>query len=87
MQRVVLSSRPGRKLLTTEGELFSGVLCCTHVANVYSNYSFIHKGTEGVPVPDNFRVEETTLAPDLKDGEVLVRTLCLSVDPYMVTVL
>lgn len=40
-------------------------------------------GTNGVPVPENFRVEETTLTPDLKDGEVLVRTLYLSVDPYM----
>lgn len=29
-------------------------------------------------------MEETTLAPDLEDGEVLVRTLYLSVDPYMV---
>uniref|UniRef100_A0A8C2XMR8 Prostaglandin reductase 2 n=1 Tax=Cyclopterus lumpus TaxID=8103 RepID=A0A8C2XMR8_CYCLU len=40
-------------------------------------------GNDGAPVPGNFRLEETTLAPDLKDGEVLVRTLCLSVDPYM----
>lgn len=29
-------------------------------------------------------MEEATLAPDLEDGEVLVRTLYLSVDPYMV---
>lgn len=55
------------------------------MANVFSNDLFIHTGTDGVPVSDNFRVEETTLAPDLKDGEVLVRTLCLSVDPYMVS--
>ncbi|XP_034713686.1 prostaglandin reductase 2 [Etheostoma cragini] len=40
-------------------------------------------GKNGVPVPENFRLEETTLVPDLKDGEVLVRTLYLSVDPYM----
>ncbi|KAJ4939759.1 hypothetical protein JOQ06_029195 [Pogonophryne albipinna] len=40
-------------------------------------------GNNGVPVPAHFRLEETTLAPDLEDGEVLVRTLCLSVDPYM----
>ncbi|XP_037602491.1 prostaglandin reductase 2 [Sebastes umbrosus] len=40
-------------------------------------------GNNGAPVPENFRLEETTLNPDLKDGEVLVRTLCLSVDPYM----
>ncbi|GAA6223308.1 prostaglandin reductase 2 [Lates japonicus] len=50
VQRVVLSSRPGKN---------------------------------GAPVPENFRLEETTLAPDLKDGEALVRTLYLSVDPYM----
>nr|XP_033498799.1 prostaglandin reductase 2-like [Epinephelus lanceolatus] len=40
-------------------------------------------GKTGVPVPENFRVDEVTLATDLKDGEVLVRTLYLSVDPYM----
>ncbi|XP_029983139.1 prostaglandin reductase 2 isoform X1 [Sphaeramia orbicularis] len=40
-------------------------------------------GTDGVPVPENFRLEEKTLTTDLKDGEVLVRTLYLSVDPYM----
>ncbi|KAM9708038.1 prostaglandin reductase 2 [Menidia menidia] len=40
-------------------------------------------GRDGAPVPENFCLEEITLAPDLKDGEVLVRTLYLSVDPYM----
>uniref|UniRef100_H3DPM1 Prostaglandin reductase 2 n=2 Tax=Tetraodon nigroviridis TaxID=99883 RepID=H3DPM1_TETNG len=40
-------------------------------------------GKDGAPEPGNFRVEETTLEPDLEDGEVLVRTLYLSVDPYM----
>lgn len=40
-------------------------------------------GKNGAPVPENFRLEEINLAPDLKDGEVLVRTLYLSVDPYM----
>lgn len=40
-------------------------------------------GVNGVPVTENFLLEETTLAPDLNDGEVLVRTLFLSVDPYM----
>ncbi|KAM9354579.1 prostaglandin reductase 2 isoform 1-T2 [Pholidichthys leucotaenia] len=40
-------------------------------------------GIHGVPVPENFHLEEITLGPDLKDGEVLVRTLYLSVDPYM----
>lgn len=45
---------------------------------------YLHLGKNSAPVPGNFRVEETTLAPDLEDGEVLVRTLYLSVDPYMV---
>ncbi|XP_055361481.1 prostaglandin reductase 2 isoform X2 [Betta splendens] len=40
-------------------------------------------GKNGAPVPENFRVEEATLASDLQDGDVLVRTLYLSVDPYM----
>ncbi|XP_061699802.1 prostaglandin reductase 2 isoform X2 [Syngnathoides biaculeatus] len=40
-------------------------------------------GANGVPDPQNFRLEEETLAPDLEDEEVLVRTLYLSVDPYM----
>ncbi|XP_071354795.1 prostaglandin reductase 2 isoform X1 [Trachinotus anak] len=40
-------------------------------------------GKNGAPVPENFRLEETTLTSDLKDGEALVRTLYLSVDPYM----
>lgn len=35
-------------------------------------------------MPENFHVEETTLVPDLEDQEVLLRTLYLSVDPYMV---
>ncbi|XP_010895588.3 prostaglandin reductase 2 isoform X1 [Esox lucius] len=40
-------------------------------------------GANGEPVPSNFRVEETTVQPDLNKGQVLVRTLFLSVDPYM----
>lgn len=44
----------------------------------------MHQGKNGAPVPENFRVEEATLVPDLEDQEVLVRTLYLSVDPYMV---
>ncbi|KAF7665790.1 hypothetical protein LDENG_00131590 [Lucifuga dentata] len=40
-------------------------------------------GANGVPAPENFRLEMMTIAPDLNDGEVLVRTLYLSVDPYM----
>lgn len=37
---------------------------------------------EGEPSPDNFRVEEAAI-PDLSEGEVLLKTLYLSLDPYM----
>ena len=37
---------------------------------------------EGAPTPDNFRIEEAELPP-LKDGEVLLRIVYLSLDPYM----
>lgn len=36
----------------------------------------------GMPTPDNFKIENVEV-PQPKDGEVLVRTLYLSVDPYM----
>ena len=36
----------------------------------------------GMPTTDNFKIEETQM-PEPKDGEVSVRTLYLSVDPYM----
>lgn len=36
----------------------------------------------GFPIPGNFRLEETEI-PRPKDGEVLLRTLYLSLDPYM----
>jgi NADPH-dependent curcumin reductase CurA len=37
---------------------------------------------EGAPTKDNFRVEEVT-APVPRDGEVLLRSIYLSLDPYM----
>ncbi|XP_046874061.1 prostaglandin reductase 2 isoform X1 [Hypomesus transpacificus] len=40
-------------------------------------------GSNGVPVPENFRMENQSIPLDLKEGEVLIRTLFLSVDPYM----
>ncbi|XP_030642062.1 prostaglandin reductase 2 isoform X2 [Chanos chanos] len=40
-------------------------------------------GKNGQPAPENFHVEETSLSTDLKHGELLVRTLYLTVDPYM----
>ena len=36
----------------------------------------------GRPVPENFRLAESPL-PELKDGQILVRNLHISVDPYM----
>ena len=36
----------------------------------------------GVPTPDNFKIVDAA-RPQPKEGEVLVRTLVLSVDPYM----
>jgi NADPH-dependent curcumin reductase CurA len=36
----------------------------------------------GMPTPDNFNIVETDV-PQLSDGEVLVRTLYISVDPYL----
>ncbi|XP_053192123.1 prostaglandin reductase 2 [Scomber japonicus] len=51
-----------------------------HVQRVVLNS---RPGKDGVPGPENFRLEEISLTPELKDGEVLVRTNYLSVDPYM----
>ncbi|PYI68453.1 NADP-dependent oxidoreductase [Arthrobacter livingstonensis] len=36
----------------------------------------------GWPVPENFRLTETRV-PELEEGQVLVRNLAMSVDPYM----
>ncbi|XP_070450000.1 prostaglandin reductase 2 isoform X3 [Equus przewalskii] len=40
-------------------------------------------GKNGNPVAENFRVEEVNLPDNINEGQVLVRTLYLSVDPYM----
>lgn len=37
---------------------------------------------QGMPAPDNFKLIETEL-PQINEGEVLIKTLYLSVDPYM----
>jgi len=37
---------------------------------------------KGAPTPENFRLEREAL-PDLEEGQVLLRTLYLSLDPYM----
>ncbi|XP_058017958.1 prostaglandin reductase 2 [Ahaetulla prasina] len=40
-------------------------------------------GINGVPVAENFRMEEATVSEKIDEGQVKVRTLYLSVDPYM----
>ncbi|XP_055671900.1 prostaglandin reductase 2 isoform X5 [Falco peregrinus] len=40
-------------------------------------------GKNGVPVAENFRLEQGTIADTIQAGQVCVRTLYLSVDPYM----
>ncbi|XP_053331304.1 prostaglandin reductase 2 [Spea bombifrons] len=40
-------------------------------------------GSDGEPVAENFRLEEAVLQEELLDGQVLARTLYLSVDPYL----
>jgi NADPH-dependent curcumin reductase CurA len=44
----------------------------------------LHSRPDGTPSHDNFRLDETTV-PNPADGEVLLRTLYLSLDPYMRT--
>ncbi|NXG49882.1 PTGR2 reductase, partial [Psilopogon haemacephalus] len=40
-------------------------------------------GKNGVPVAENFRLEQSTIPDTIQVGQVRVRTLYLSVDPYM----
>ncbi|XP_047720713.1 prostaglandin reductase 2 isoform X4 [Prionailurus viverrinus] len=40
-------------------------------------------GKNGNPVAENFRIEEVNLPDNINEGQVQVRTLYLSVDPYM----
>ncbi|XP_015720121.1 prostaglandin reductase 2 [Coturnix japonica] len=40
-------------------------------------------GKNGVPVAENFRLEQSTIPDTVQEGQVRVRTLYLSVDPYM----
>ena len=37
---------------------------------------------KGLPVSDNFRMEEVEL-PEMKDGEIVLKGMYYSVDPYM----
>uniref|UniRef100_A0A2K5F190 15-oxoprostaglandin 13-reductase n=1 Tax=Aotus nancymaae TaxID=37293 RepID=A0A2K5F190_AOTNA len=43
-------------------------------------------GKNGNPVAENFRMEEVCLPDNINEGQVQVRTLYLSVDPYMVRI-
>ncbi|XP_056348879.1 prostaglandin reductase 2 isoform X3 [Oenanthe melanoleuca] len=40
-------------------------------------------GKNGVPMAENFRLEQSTIADTVQAGQVRVKTLYLSVDPYM----
>uniref|UniRef100_A0A671E7Y7 15-oxoprostaglandin 13-reductase n=1 Tax=Rhinolophus ferrumequinum TaxID=59479 RepID=A0A671E7Y7_RHIFE len=40
-------------------------------------------GKNGNPVAENFRVEEVNLPDNINEGQLQVRTLYLSVDPYI----
>ena len=40
------------------------------------------KRPTGEPTPDDFRLEEAPI-PELNDGEILLQTVYLSLDPYM----
>ncbi|KAB1277270.1 Prostaglandin reductase 2, partial [Camelus dromedarius] len=48
-----------------------------------SNLNHRSLGKNGNPVAENFRVEEVNLPDNINEGQVQVRTLYLSVDPYM----
>ena len=54
---------------------------------LYTVISFcfsLSKGDSGVTAVENFATEECPYPTDLPNGKLLVKTLCLSVDPYMV---
>ena len=42
----------------------------------------LHSYPAGMPAPDNWRLEDRSI-PQAKTGDLLVRTLWLTVDPYM----
>ncbi|CAI9549799.1 unnamed protein product [Staurois parvus] len=43
----------------------------------------LYPGNHGEPVAENFRLEEGELSEELIDGQVLAKTLYISVDPYL----
>ncbi|WP_154124344.1 NADP-dependent oxidoreductase [Grimontia hollisae] len=51
-------------------------------ASLENNRIVLASRPVGAPVTDNFRLEVQPV-PDLKNGEVLLRTIFLSLDPYM----
>ena len=51
--------------------------------NVETNKQIVlRRVAQGMPAPDDFELVESPL-PQPGDGEVLVRTIYLSLDPYM----
>ncbi|XP_032984736.1 prostaglandin reductase 2 [Rhinolophus ferrumequinum] len=74
-------------LLRSVAELFYTEILC----DPYANKAMIVRrvilnsrvGKNGNPVAENFRVEEVNLPDNINEGQLQVRTLYLSVDPYM----
>lgn len=74
-------------LLRSMAELFYTEMLC----DPYANKAMIVRrvilnsrpGKNGNPVAENFRVEEVNLPDNINEGQLQVRTLYLSVDPYM----
>lgn len=53
-----------------------------HESNIVNHRVVLHSRPIGLPTVDNFRLEERGL-PAIEAGQVLLRTLYLSLDPYM----
>ena len=45
-----------------------------------------HSGAEGIPADDNFGYEECPYPANPETGEILIKTLYLSVDPALVII-
>ncbi len=53
-----------------------------YMAGIKSRELKLKRWPHGVPVSDDFEIVESTIAAP-SEGEVLVRNICMSVDPYM----
>ena len=75
-----------RRNFITAGSLAVGAtLLAGHTANASPTKNrriVLAKRPQGEPTPTDFRLEEVPI-PELKDGEILMQTVFLSLDPYM----